>query len=123
MEPAFYRGDILLLHNGYSPVEVGEVTVYKLKDKEVPIVHRVMKVHTNTTTNKQYLLTKGDNNVSDDRGLYNKGQLWIDRDDILGRVRGHIPYAGMATIMMNDYPKLKFVVLGGLCLMSLIGGE
>ncbi|KAJ1933035.1 Signal peptidase complex catalytic subunit, partial [Kickxella alabastrina] len=29
MEPAYYRGDILFLHNGYSPIEIGEVVVYK----------------------------------------------------------------------------------------------
>ncbi|KAJ1919413.1 Signal peptidase complex catalytic subunit [Mycoemilia scoparia] len=111
MEPAFYRGDILFLHNGYSPVEVGEVTVYKVKDRDIPIVHRVMKVHTEDKTNKQYLLTKGDNNHSDDRSLYSKGQLWVEREDILGRVRGYIPKAGMATIYMNESPKLKYAVL------------
>ncbi|KAJ1918993.1 Signal peptidase complex catalytic subunit [Mycoemilia scoparia] len=123
MEPAFYRGDILFLHNGYSPIEVGEVTVYKVKDRDIPIVHRVMNVHTEDKTNKQYLLTKGDNNPSDDRSLYNKGQLWVEREDILGRVRGYIPKAGMATIYMNDSPKLKYAVLGVLCLFSLVSNE
>lgn len=39
-------------------------------------------------TGKQYLLTKGDNNEVDDRGLYNPGQMWIMREDILGKVKG-----------------------------------
>ncbi|KAJ1935940.1 Signal peptidase complex catalytic subunit, partial [Linderina macrospora] len=93
MEPAYYRGDILFLDNGYSPIEVGEVVVYKLAEKPIPIVHRVMKVHTERETGKQYLLTKGDNNTVDDRGLYTPGQLWIHRDDIVGRVKGFVPYA------------------------------
>lgn len=39
-------------------------------------------------TGKQYILTKGDNNQVDDRGLYNPGQLWIHREHIIGKVRG-----------------------------------
>ncbi len=45
MEPAFQRGDILFLNNQDSPIRVGEIVVFKIKDKEIPIVHRVMKVH------------------------------------------------------------------------------
>ena len=35
-----------------------------------------------------YLLTKGDNNQVDDRGLYAPGQLWVKRDEVVGRARG-----------------------------------
>ena len=34
------------------------------------------------------MLTKGDNNPVNDRGLYNPGQLWITTPDIIGRVVG-----------------------------------
>ena len=34
------------------------------------------------------LLTKGDNNSVDDRGLYAPGQLWIRRNEVVGRARG-----------------------------------
>ena len=37
---------------------------------------------------KQLLLTKGDNNEVDDRGLYNPDQLWLTREDVLGRAVG-----------------------------------
>ncbi|KAJ2503253.1 Signal peptidase complex catalytic subunit [Coemansia sp. RSA 1972] len=123
MEPAYHRGDILFLHNGYTPIEVGEVVVYKLDDKPIPIVHRVIKVHTENETEKQYLLTKGDNNTADDRGLYNPGQLWIQRDEIIGRVKGFVPYAGMGTIWMNEYPQLKTGLLGALCVLSLFSND
>ena len=58
-------------------------------------------------TGKIKLLTKGDNNEVDDRGLYKPGQLWVEQDHIVGRARGFVPYVGMVTILMNDYPKLK----------------
>lgn len=41
-------------------------------------------------TGTEYLLTKGDNNPVDDRGLYNPGQYWVTKDDIMGRVQGSV---------------------------------
>ena len=58
------------------------------------------------------VLTKGDNNRVDDRGLYAPGQLWLKREDILGRARGTLRYLGMVTIILNDYPVLKYVLIG-----------
>ena len=34
------------------------------------------------------LLTKGDNNAVDDRGLYAHGQDWVKRSEVVGRARG-----------------------------------
>ncbi len=34
------------------------------------------------------LVTKGDNNIGDDRGLYAEGQLFLKRGDVIGRARG-----------------------------------
>lgn len=57
MEPAFQRGDLLFLalphsHSdsiitggGGTPVRIGEITVFKLKGKGIPIVHRIIEVH------------------------------------------------------------------------------
>jgi len=68
MEPAFQRGDILFLWLGNSPFRVGEIVVFKIEGRDIPIVHRVIKVHEkhDGTTD---VLTKGDNNDVDDRGL------------------------------------------------------
>lgn len=57
------------------------------------------------------ILTKGDNNAVDDRGLYPPGQLWLDKDDVMGRARGFLPYAGIITIYMNEYPYFKVYFL------------
>jgi signal peptidase I len=45
MEPAFQRGDILFLTNHDDPIRAGEIVVFKIKDRDIPIVHRVIKVH------------------------------------------------------------------------------
>jgi len=58
-----------------------------------------------------------------DRGLYNRGQKWLDQNDIIGRVRGYVPYLGMVTIIMNDYPQVKIAVLFLLALFVLINRE
>lgn len=70
-------------------------------------------------------LTKGDNNSVDDRGLYAPGQLWLTKKDIVGRARGFLPYVGMITIYMNEYPNLKVKIAFNLvipheCLFNLI---
>lgn len=44
MEPAYYRGDILFLSFFNTPIEVGDVVVYKIKDQDIPIVHRAIVV-------------------------------------------------------------------------------
>lgn len=69
------------------------------------------------------LLTKGDNNPVDDRGLYNRGQLWVDPRNIMGRVRGYIPFVGYASIVVTEYPAAKFILVGTLCLMVFMGKD
>jgi signal peptidase I len=36
------------------------------------------------------ILTKGDNNEVHDRGLYSRGQKWLENGDIVGRVKGYL---------------------------------
>ena len=43
MEPAFQRGDLLFLWNRGMETEIGEIVVYNVKDKDIPIVHRVVR--------------------------------------------------------------------------------
>jgi signal peptidase len=44
MEPAFQRGDLLFLTMGNDPIRVGDICVFKLEGKEIPIVHRVIRI-------------------------------------------------------------------------------
>ena len=46
MEPAFFRGDLLFLTNyGDDPIRAGEIVVFKIDGRDIPIVHRVIKLH------------------------------------------------------------------------------
>ena len=83
MMPAFQRGDILFLTNYNDPIRVGEIVVFKIKDRDIPIVHRVLRVHEKEDGEVE-VLTKGDANRVDDIGLYAPGQRWLKRSDILG---------------------------------------
>ncbi|CDJ43042.1 Os06g0273800 protein, related [Eimeria tenella] len=69
MLPAFSRGDILFLHDKGPTTNVGDIVVFKVEGREIPIVHRVLNLHKNAAGETR-LLTKGDNNSVDDRGLY-----------------------------------------------------
>jgi len=132
MEPAFQRGDLLFLTNptGHRYM-TGDITVYKVPGAAVPIVHRVLETHdvvskdyvaASPLAQDQLLLTKGDNNVVDDIGLY-QGLDWLEKKHIVGKVRGFVPYVGYVTIMMNDFPQLKYALLGGLGLLALFQRE
>mmetsp|Transcript_4254 Transcript_4254/g.7234 ORF Transcript_4254/g.7234 Transcript_4254/m.7234 type:complete len:182 (+) Transcript_4254:260-805(+) len=121
MEPAFYRGDILFLNLGEDPIRIGEIVVFNVEGRDIPIVHRVIKVHERHTSGNLDILTKGDNNYGDDKVLYAQGQEWLNKRHIMGRAVGFLPYVGMVTIVMNDYPYVKYlliVVLGILVVTS-----
>lgn len=123
MEPAFYRGDLLFLTNyKEEPIRVGEIVVFKVEGREIPIVHRVLKVHEKEDGEVKFL-TKGDNNQVDDRGLYAPGQLWLQKKDVVGRAKGYVPYVGIVTILMNDFPKFKYAILALLGMFVLIHRE
>ena len=51
-------------------------------------VHRVIKVHEKYDGSTD-VLTKGDNNDVDDRGLYAPDQRWLNKKHIIGRAVGY----------------------------------
>lgn len=52
MEPAFHRGDLLFLTNfREEPVRVGDIVVFKVEGRDIPIVHRVIKLHEKFVSN------------------------------------------------------------------------
>jgi signal peptidase len=143
MEPGFQRGDLLFLTLTDDPIRVGEIVVFKLEGRDIPIVHRVIRLHERFAVcffftyvyrpnGEVDILTKGDNNPVDDRGLYPPGQQWLNRKHIIGRAKGYIltslfsyhlsflPFVGMVTIIMNDYPQVKYALIGimGLFVLS-----
>lgn len=66
---------------------------------------------------------QGDNNRGDDRVLYNRGQRWLNKQHIMGRAVGFLPYVGMVTIVLNDYPFLKYLLIAALGLMVLTSND
>lgn len=126
MEPGLYRGDILFLNRPERAVEVGDIVVYNTGTKaDIPIVHRITRVHKHDEADIEdvHILTKGDNNYGDDISLYPRGMYWLQRKHVLGTVRGFLPVVGMATIVMNDYPAVKYVLIGFLALTVILGKD
>lgn len=124
MEPGVHRGDLLVLTN-YDESDrlvAGDIVVYKLPERPVPIVHRIIKIH-EAADRSINVLSKGDNNIPDDRDLYGPYRNWLTRPMIAGRAFAFLPYAGMLTIVMNDYPQVKWVLLLSLSLFALVGAD
>ncbi|KAL2895539.1 Signal peptidase complex catalytic subunit SEC11A [Bienertia sinuspersici] len=105
-------GDVLFLNTMIDhPVQSGEIVVFNIEGKEIPIVHRVIKV-------KPSALESCDNNSMDDSyGIYADGQLWLESHQVIGRVIGYVPFIGWATILMTEKPLLKYLLVGGLSLL------
>ncbi|EPS65580.1 hypothetical protein M569_09196 [Genlisea aurea] len=112
MEPGFSRGDILFLHMNKDPIRAGEITVYNVNAREIPIVHRVIKIHERRGSGEVDIMTKGDNNDSDDLAFYAPHQSWLRQDQVLGRVVGFLPKIGYATIIMTEKPLVKYMLVG-----------
>ncbi|CAN0359299.1 unnamed protein product, partial [Scytosiphon promiscuus] len=58
------------------------------------------------------VLTKGESNKVNDRGIYAPGQTWLSREDIVGKAWGALRYVGLVTIILNDCPPVKYVLIG-----------
>eukprot|EP00249_Psilotum_nudum_P006664 c19965_g1_i2 orf=203-769(+) len=123
MEPGFRRGDILFLNMGKKPIQAGEIVVFHVDGRDIPIVHRVIKVHERSDTGEIDVLTKGDNNMGDDRLLYAQGQVWLNQQHIMGRAVGFLPYAGWVTIIMTEKPLIKYLLVGALGLLVITSKE
>lgn len=122
MLPAFDRGDILFLWNRDERARVGDIVVYEIENKKIPIVHRVLREH--HTTEKQLLLTKGDNNFQDDLSLYAKNQAYLDQNaDLVGTAKFFFPKLGYVTILLTENQYFKFGLLGLMGISSLLSGE
>ena len=56
-------------------------------------------------------LTKGDNSPLDDTVLYPLTQRYLYRSDIVGSVKGYIPYLGQLALLLSDFLWLKQAIL------------
>jgi len=65
MEPVMYRGDIVIVDQNPSSVQVGDIVVYHATWFNEPVIHRVKQIY-KTADGNTYLITKGDNNQAAD---------------------------------------------------------
>jgi len=123
MEPGFSRGDLLFLYQSPRPFWIGDIPVFNTGEGgAIPIVHRLLEIHQRNVSVPlaPKMLTKGDANPGHDRPLYKPGLDWIGRPHVMGRAWAYMPYVGMMTIWMNDYPLLKYALIGLLGLFVIV---
>ncbi|WP_168168831.1 signal peptidase I [Methanopyrus sp. SNP6] len=92
MYPYYNVGDVLLVVGvPYRDIKVGDVIVYRLPGKPIPIVHRVI------AKTPEGVITKGDNNPLPDP--------WcpIRPKEISGKVVLRIPYVGYPKALIDRY--------------------
>ncbi|KAF9097441.1 Signal peptidase complex catalytic subunit [Mortierella sp. AD031] len=114
---------VVVLSNRTEKIDIGQICVFTLPGRDIPIVHRIMNRH--DSNGRQQFLTKGDNNAMDDRKVIyqelhqNRDKHWIDRHEIVGCLQGFVPHLGWVTIWVSDYPLVKYALLAGVALLSL----
>jgi len=113
MEPGFKRGDILFLANWKREIKAGDICVFRLVEKEIPVVHRVIeRFYEPRSSDSVQIMTKGDNNRQNDLFLYeNIDRTSLKMEHIENFVYGSLPVVGMMTIWMNAYPGIKYLVV------------
>ena len=92
MEPAF-QSDILFLWNRDHQQKVGDIVVYEIDGKSIPIVHRVLREHHNLE--KQLLLTKGIIMLLMIYHYMQKATIFKSKQDLVGTVKGYLPFIDM----------------------------
>nr|GEV45152.1 pentatricopeptide repeat-containing protein At1g52620 [Tanacetum cinerariifolium] len=111
-----------VLTDGEDPIRAGEIVVFKIDDREIPIIHRVIKTKKDPvyiTREVKPFWPRWDDNYQDDRPLYAPGQQWLEHHHIIGRAVGFLPYVGYVTIIMTDYPFIKYALIGALGLLAI----
>ncbi|KAF6795349.1 Signal peptidase complex catalytic subunit SEC11-like protein 2 [Colletotrichum sojae] len=101
--PAFERGDVIFLSNWKEQVEVSDIPVMWFEDYRLPMVHRAIVVQYDDD-GRQSILTKGYNNDRTDEALYPLGQTYVYREQVIGLVRGYVPYVGWITLAAQEMP-------------------
>ncbi|KAF4893769.1 Signal peptidase complex catalytic subunit SEC11 [Colletotrichum fructicola] len=110
MEPAFSRGDIILLAN-WQEVDVGDIPVIWFQGQPLPMVHRAVEILFDDGQ-ERLILTKGDNNEINDVVLYPFGQT---HRQILVRVFTVFSWIWSNFLILESYHAIlstTFVLLG-----------
>lgn len=118
----------MFLWNREDRVAIGDIVVYNAPQRDIPIVHRVVREHVvvdeKKNTEDQFLLTKGDNNERDDLPLYGYGKTYLNRKtDIVGNVKGYIPKIGYVTILITENVYFKYAMFGFLAISALFSQD
>ena len=73
-----------------------------------------------TVNPRQLIVTKGDNNEFDDIPLYPPGRAFISRDEIVGLVKGYVPFLDWVVIALQEVIWLKYLLFAVISYLSLI---
>lgn len=79
-----------------------------------------MQVQSVFTRTRQLILTKGDNNAVDDTTLYPEGQEFVYRENIVGLVRGYVPYVGWISLWLKESPLFLYMITTVLVVLGVV---
>eukprot|EP01087_Luapelamoeba_hula_P006443 TRINITY_DN16526_c0_g1_i1.p1 TRINITY_DN16526_c0_g1~~TRINITY_DN16526_c0_g1_i1.p1 ORF type:complete len:204 (-),score=16.18 TRINITY_DN16526_c0_g1_i1:3-614(-) len=125
------RGDLIFttLSTHKHTFQVGELVVFRRQPDlaTVGIMHRVVRLVTREERDVKSecgvvvgFVTKGDDNIVDDRGLYPNGHQYLPLDAIIAYPLMEIPYAGLLLIAMQDYSWFFSTLFACVCICTIL---
>ncbi|KAF8091106.1 hypothetical protein N665_0453s0014 [Sinapis alba] len=112
MEPGFKRGDILFLHMSKDPIRAGEIVVFNVDGRDIPIEHRVIKV---TIIMEMIDLSMLKGSIGFIDIILCVVRLGNSITELLMQV--FLPYVGWVTIIMTEKTIIKYILIGALGLL------
>jgi signal peptidase I len=92
MYPIIERGDIVVMRRTpFEEIKINDIIEYKLD--RISVIHRVLEIR--NTRDGKVLITKGDNNVSNDAEP-------VSSEQVHGVIVGNIPKAGYPTLWLRE---------------------
>ncbi len=98
MEPTYKQGDVVFIKKvDPHTLDVGDVIVFKARESEIPIIHRVINIVEEGNT--LYFVTKGDNNCFQD--TYYHPLPGVPESEVVGTAVLKIPKVGWLSILFR----------------------
>ncbi|KAH0570661.1 Signal peptidase I [Spironucleus salmonicida] len=121
MEPGFIRGDAVALYTLFDqkPVDVGDIVVWKMTQKPVPIVHRIIEKR--IIGDQIGYITKGDANADSDVQLYDNGLVYIQDKDLMATGDFLTPTLGYQTLYYTESLLYRFYYFYNIVSSAIMG--
>lgn len=105
LSPRYNKGYLAITScNNQFKYNIYDIIIYKQPTYLNFFIRRIIEI------NDDGILTKSDDNVNHDRGLYYNNELYVKKKYIVGRVYTIIPFIGWFKLVCDNYVLFKYII-------------